>query len=137
VATVIRRRHTSRRQLGSDKRYELLTGVCDYPAESSFYTDMKNTDAAAFISDEMRADWETNREELLKFWASGEDTLGYFEDCKAWHFIHGSHDTLPWAALQFDKRETVKRPEPSMPANSRIYQMHSSFRRGVGLLNSR
>ena len=55
-------------------------------------------------SAEMRADWKTHREELLKFWASGEYTTGeIFPDSKPWLFVCGRPGTVPWAARQFDR----------------------------------
>ncbi len=102
---VNRPKYNSRKQLTSDQRLELLAGVCYYPAARSYYTgygDFKNTDAAAFITNQMKADWLANRDELLKFWESGECSVGFFENCKPWHFIYGSPNTLPWAAYQFD-----------------------------------
>ncbi len=104
----MRPKYNSRKQLTSDQRMELLTGVCDYPVRQSYYSgygDFSDADAAAFVSEQMRADWIANRGKLLKFWESGEDSVGYFENCKPWHVIHGSPDTLPWAAHQFDADE--------------------------------
>jgi hypothetical protein len=83
----------------------LLTGEIDYPMQGyTGYGDGTGTDLAAFIGDEMRADWKTHREELLKFWASGEYTTGeIFPDSKPWLFVCGRPGTVPWAARQFDR----------------------------------
>jgi hypothetical protein len=62
------------------------------------YGDGNSTNLTDFISDEMRADWEANRDELLKFWASGEYTTAmFFPNSMPWLFVKGSADTLPWA----------------------------------------
>lgn len=105
MATVKRRRRLSQRELGPYKRHELLTGEIDYPLQGyTGYGDGTGTDLAAFIGDEMRADWKTHREELLKFWASGEHTTGeIFPDSKPWLFVCGRPGTVPWAARQFDR----------------------------------
>ena len=98
------RKRQSQRELGPYKRHELLTGEINYPmAGYTGYGDGKSTDLTAFISAEMRADWEANRDELLAFWASGEHTtMKVFPDSVPWLFVCGSPDTLPWAADQFD-----------------------------------
>ena len=64
---------------------------------------------ANYVSDEMRRDWEANREALLAFWRSGKhamtDTLAEFGlnvRMKPWLLVRGSPNTLPWAAKQFD-----------------------------------
>jgi hypothetical protein len=101
------RKRQSQRELTAYKRHELLTGEITYPVPGYYtgYADGRGTDLTAFISDEMRADWEANRDELLKFWASGEYTTGtIFADSKPWLFVCGSDDTLPWAATQFDEK---------------------------------
>jgi hypothetical protein len=99
MATIIRRKHTSRIYLGPYRRYELLTGEIKYPLYGyDGYGDGVGTDLRAFIDDEMRADWEANCEELLTLWASGEDNS---PDGKPWLFVSGSPDTLPWAERQF------------------------------------
>jgi hypothetical protein len=99
MATIKRRKRVSYRDLGPYKRHELLTGRISYGAVGyNGYGDGKNTSPADFISDEMRDDWADNRDELLKFWASGEYTTAeIFPDSKPWLFICGSPDTLPWA----------------------------------------
>ena len=51
----------------------------------------------------MRADWKSNRDELLEFWRSGEyTTADIFPDSKPWLFVSGSANRLPWAAEQFE-----------------------------------
>lgn len=74
----------------------MLTGEIDYPMQGySGYGDGTGTDLAAFIGDEMRADWKT---------ASGEYTTGeIFPDSKPWLFVCGRPGTVPWAARQFDR----------------------------------
>jgi len=106
MSTVVRRKRTSRSELGPYRRHELLTGEIMYPVMGyTGYGDGENTDLTAFISDEMRADWEANRDELLKFWRSGEYTCGEtFPDSVPWLFVRGSRGTLPWAAKQFDRK---------------------------------
>ena len=65
--------------------------------------------AENYVTDEMRQDWEANREALLAFWRSGKyamtDTLAEFGlnvRMQPWLFVRGSPSTLPWAAKQFD-----------------------------------
>jgi hypothetical protein len=99
MSTVVRKKRQSRRELGAYRRYELLCGEIVYPVQNyDGYGDGEGTNLADFISDEMRADWEANREELIAFWKSGE----YTHDLP-WLFVCGSRKTLPWAAKQFDK----------------------------------
>jgi hypothetical protein len=46
-----------------------------YPAQGyTGYGDGVGMDLTAFITAEMRADWEANRDELMKFWQSDEFT---------------------------------------------------------------
>jgi hypothetical protein len=56
----------------------------------------------AFISNEMRADWEANRDELMEFWRSGKTTADVFPDSLPWLFVRGYAGTLPWAAVHLD-----------------------------------
>jgi hypothetical protein len=90
--------------LGPYKRRELLTGEIFYPdCGYSGYGDGKSINVGDYISDEMRADWQKYRKELITFWRSGKYTSpGIFPDSKPWLFVCGSPDTLPWAAEQFD-----------------------------------
>ena len=84
--------------LGPYKRHELLTGKIFYPdCGYSGYGDGKSINVGDYISDEMRADWQEQRDELIAFWKSGEYTTG-----KPWLFVCGDPDTVPWAAEQFD-----------------------------------
>jgi hypothetical protein len=94
MTMIVRRKRTTRTDIGPHKRYELLTGKCEYavPPYYTGYGDGVGTDAAAFISDEMLDDWRANRDELLAFWRSGQYT-----NEKPWLFICGSANTLPWA----------------------------------------
>ena len=91
-------------ELGPYKRHELLTGKIFYPMRGyTGYGDGKSTNVADFIGDEMRADWQEHRDELIAFWKSGEYTApDIFPDSRPWLFVCGSPDTLPWAAEQFD-----------------------------------
>jgi hypothetical protein len=100
MSTVIRRRRTSRLEIGPYKRHELLTGEVRYPAlDYSGYGNGIDTDLSKFISDEMRNDWRNNREELIEFWQSGEYTTpDVFPDSLPWLFVRGGAGTLPWAA---------------------------------------
>jgi hypothetical protein len=100
------RKRVSQRELTAYQRHELLTGEIRYPAMGyTGYGDGGGTDLHAFISDEMRADWADNRDELLKFWASGDYTTGeVFTDSKPWLFVCGNGNTVPWAAERFDEK---------------------------------
>ena len=99
MPTITRRKRVSFRELGPYKRRELLTGEISYPAIGySGYGNGHSTDLADFIDDQMRVDWEANREELLKFWASGKYTTSeIFPDSKPWLFVRDPANTLPWA----------------------------------------
>lgn len=105
MSTITRRKRASRLSIGPYKRHELLTGEIRYSARYyTGYGDMRNDDLTAFISDEMRADWASNRDELIAFWKSGEYTdFDIFPDSLPWLFVAGSPNTLPWAAEQFDQ----------------------------------
>jgi hypothetical protein len=78
------------------------TGWISYPVQGySGYG--VGTDVTAFISDQMRADWAANREDLVAFWQSGKyTTADVFADSLPWLFVRGSADTLPWAAEHLD-----------------------------------
>lgn len=65
-------------------------------------------DLSAFISDEMRADWEANRDELMEFWRSGKYSIDFFPDSVPHLFYRGSRRSLPWAAKQFDRTKKAK-----------------------------
>jgi hypothetical protein len=104
MTTVVRRKRASRTSLGPYKRNELLTGVIQYPVQGyTGYGDGIGTDLTAFISDEMRADWEANRAELLAFWRSGKsDAEAFPDDTLPWLCLGGSADRLPWAGRHLD-----------------------------------
>ncbi len=70
---------------------ELRTGQIVYPVQGyTGYGDGVGTDLTAFIADEMRNDWATNRDALLKFWKSGEYTTpDVFPDSLPWPFVRG------------------------------------------------
>jgi hypothetical protein len=104
MSTIIRRRRSSRTNLGPYKRFELLTGTIRYPLPEHYsgYGDGRSTNVADFISDEMRRDWATNRDALRKFWQSGECASHVFPDELPWLAPHGSADSLPWAAPHLD-----------------------------------
>ena len=99
MSTVIRRKRVSHRELGPYRRHELLTGEIVYPAFGySGYGDGKSKNLSDFIDDQMKADWDANRSELLWFWASGKSTVtSVFPDSKPYLIARGSPDTLPWA----------------------------------------
>jgi hypothetical protein len=104
MSTVKYRMRASQRELGPYRRHELLTGEIFCPQEGySGYGNGTDTDLSAFISDEMRENWRSNRTELMKFWRSGEYTSPRtFADSKPWLYACGTPNTLPWAARQFD-----------------------------------
>src|SRR4051794_15963012 len=103
MTTIIRRKRTSRMEIGPYKRHELLVGEIRYPVSYSGYGDGVGTDLVTFITAEMRIDWEANRAELLAFWQSGDYTAPrIFPDSKPWLFVCGTADTLPWAAIHLD-----------------------------------
>jgi hypothetical protein len=106
MSTIVRRKRTSRTGLGPYKRHELLTGEIIYPLPQYYtgYGDGVGKDLTAFISDEMRADWEANRDELLEFWKSGKVTYEVFPDTLPWQLAYGNRKTLPWAAKHLDKK---------------------------------
>jgi hypothetical protein len=89
-----------------------LTGEIRLSFEYTGYGDGVNTDLTDFISDEMRSDWETHRDELMAFWESGEPTtLETFPDSKPWLFAYGTPGTVPWAAKQFDRVVKLTTPK--------------------------
>src|SRR5512136_2160262 len=102
MTTVSRRKRTSRSALGPNKCHELLTGEITYCAPDWYdgYGDGEGQDLSAFINDEMRADWEANRDELMEFWRSGKYSIHFFPDSVPHLFYRGSRRTLPWAAKQ-------------------------------------
>jgi hypothetical protein len=106
MPTVIRRKRVSRTRLGPYRRHELLFGKIMYPVTGyTGYGDGSGLDLAAFIDDEMAADWDNSREELMTFWKSGKSTM-IFDDALPWLFDRGDPRTLPWAARMFDKAKT-------------------------------
>jgi hypothetical protein len=103
MTTVIRRKRTSRMQIGPYRRHELLTGRIVYPVQGyTGYGDGVGTDLTAFISAEMHADWQANREELLAFWKSDKTEADVFPDALPWLYMGSSANTLPWAARHLD-----------------------------------
>ena len=100
MSTITRRRRDSKIHIGPYRRQELLTGEIRYPFHGyTGYGDGVGTDLAAFIDDQMRADWAANRDELMTFWQSGEyTTADVFPDSLPWLFVCGNDDELPWAA---------------------------------------
>lgn len=104
MPTIVRRKRTSRSELGPYRRHELLFGKIMYPVQGyTGYGDGVGKDLSAFINDDMRADWESNRDELLAFWSSGKYTT-VFDDALPWLFYRDLPDTLPWAAKVFDHK---------------------------------
>ena len=66
MSTVTRRKRISRFEIGAYRRHELLTGEIKYPVQGyTGYGDGVATELTKFISDEMRNDWERNREALM------------------------------------------------------------------------
>ena len=109
MGTIKRRKRVSHRELGPYKRYELLTGWIDYVNVGyTGYGDAASKYVSEFISDEMRADWAANREELLKFWASGESLHSFFPDTPPWQFVRNSPGTLPWAERVLSVSESAE-----------------------------
>ena len=104
MSTIVRRRRGSRLQLGPYKRHGLLTGRIDYPVQGyTGYGDGIGTNLTAFISDQMRADWEANRAELLEFWWSGKSDVEVFpHDCLPWLWL-GDRSGQPWAVRHLDE----------------------------------
>jgi hypothetical protein len=103
MTTVIRRKRASRSSIGPYRRLELLTGRIQYPVQGyTGYGDGVGTDLTAFISDEMRRDWEANRDELMEFWQSGKTEADVFPDTLPWLYGGGSAKKLPWAAVHLD-----------------------------------
>ena len=98
MSTIIRRKRMSR-TLGPYRTYELLSGEIFYPLQRYTGYGVGNSKRVAdYISDEMRSDWEANREELIAFWKSGEHTNDL-----PWLFVCGDPRTMPWAAKMFDR----------------------------------
>jgi hypothetical protein len=104
---LVRRKRTSRSGIGPYRCYKLLTGEIAYAAPGYYtgYGDGVGTDLSAFIDDDMRRDWEANRDELLAFWRSGKYSTDFFPDSVPHLFYRGSRRTLPWAAKQFDAKK--------------------------------
>jgi hypothetical protein len=108
MSTIIRRKRSSR-SIGPYKRHELLFGEIVYSAPTYYtgYGNGKSENLHDFISDEMRADWEANRDELMKFWKSGEYTApDTFPDSLPFLFECGDPKGLPWAAKVFDGEDS-------------------------------
>jgi hypothetical protein len=102
MSTIIRRRRASR-QLNAYRRHELLTGEVKLAPSYAGYTDGHSTDLEAFISDEMRRDWQDNRAELLEFWKSGKyTTVDVFPNSLPWLFVRGRAGRPCWAEQHLD-----------------------------------
>src|SRR4029077_11898907 len=91
MSTIIRRRRSSKLELGPYRRHELLTGEVKIVVQGySGYGNGIGTVLTAFISDEMRNDWANHRDELIAFWRSGQSSI-IFPDNLPWLWIaHGS-----------------------------------------------
>jgi hypothetical protein len=75
--------------------YELLTGEIIYPVRGyDGYGDGWGLDLHAFISDAMRADWMTHRDELLAFHVGIRPEL---PNERPWLLCGGAPGTRPWA----------------------------------------
>ena len=109
-------RHSAirRRGLTAYKAYELLTGEIRYPVQGydgygAPLLDQSHASLTAnYISDQMREDWEANRDALMAFWRSGKLAYDFSEFglnlmMKPWLRVSGDRRTLPWAAKQFDR----------------------------------
>ena len=108
MGTIVRRKRIwSRHEIGPYRRHELLTGEIVYSAFNyTGYGDGIGRDLHAFITEEMRADWEINRDELLAFWKTGNFTTSeHFPGSLPWLFVRGYPHTLPWAAKALDTME--------------------------------
>jgi hypothetical protein len=102
---VIRRKRTSRSAIGPYKTSELLTGEIGYAAPSYYSGYGDGKDLTAFIGDDMREDWERNREELMSFWRSGKYSIDFFPDSVPHLFYRCDRRSLAWAAKQFDAKK--------------------------------
>lgn len=94
------------RLLNEFKVHELLYGEPAY-CLPQFYTGYgdahtRDPDLKHFITSEMRADWEANRDDLLRVYA-GEITEpeAFGVHPVVWAVPHRTHP-LPWAATVFD-----------------------------------
>jgi hypothetical protein len=116
------KRHSAvrRRGLTAYKVAELLMGVIEYPVRGyDGYGDMvadqaRDSLTENWISDEMRQDWEDNRDALMAFWRSGKAAtterlaeVGLNVRMLPWLLV--SRNTLPWAAKVFDRGGRVAR----------------------------
>ena len=81
-----------------DERYELLTGRIELmvPAYSGYATGNSKT-LEHYISDQMRADWQSHRTALLAIWAGELDEEETFHDTLPWLCL-GDWSRPPWAA---------------------------------------
>ena len=83
------------------RRHELLTGRYVYLVQGYTAAATASARTTAFISDEMRADWEANCVELMAFWRSGTaDVAQTLRGC-TWVAV----PTLAWAAVYLDRRK--------------------------------
>lgn len=105
-----RKRTKARRKLNAYKVYELLTGEVagGVPPYYQGYGDPVSGDLEP--TEDMRRDWEQNRDALMRFWNSGEySTTEAYEraglDIRAQPglFIRGSDDVKPWAWRQVEE----------------------------------
>ena len=103
MATIQRRRRSSRLHLSVYKRFELLTGIV--PNVVSGYTGYAtgtSRNLADYISDQMRADWAANRAALMEYWESGmNDSEAFPDDSLPW-LCFGPRDRPPWACEHLD-----------------------------------
>jgi hypothetical protein len=115
-------RHSAvrRRGLTAYKVYELLTGEIRYPVQGysgygNALLDQSHASLTAnYISDQMREDWEANREALMAFWRSGKLAYDFSEFglnvmMKPWRGVSGDRRTLPWAATALEQQKAGKR----------------------------
>jgi hypothetical protein len=88
-----------------------------------------NHDLRAYISDDMRADWESNRDELLAFWASNESIGLWFRIVPPWLNVPCDREgTLPWGATHLDADPESTRAELRVLARRRTAKARASDR---------
>ncbi|MBR0730375.1 hypothetical protein JQ595_16610 [Bradyrhizobium japonicum] len=107
MSTIIRRRRGSRLQLCAYRRFELLTGQI-MPVVSGYtgYATGSSNNLEDYISGQMSADWESNRDTLLAIWTGKLDEEAMFHDTLPW-LSFGPRSRPPWAATYLDNVDAV------------------------------
>lgn len=83
----------------------MLAGVGYLAGYNAGFLDQLDAAEQVEVLAVMERDWRVNREELMAWWNAGKDAPSFSP--KVWIYPgHGSPDTLPWAAQQFDNGET-------------------------------